>query len=90
MHLQKFADDTKLWGAVDTVEGRDTIQKDLDSLEKWAHENLKRLNKTKCKVLNLRQGNPRYKYTLGEKFIEPCRDGLGGLKRQKAGRKPAV
>jgi len=49
----KLADDNEVWGAVNPSEGQTVIQRDLDRLEQWAQVNLRRFNKSKCKVLHL-------------------------------------
>ncbi|GAB0185662.1 triadin [Grus japonensis] len=68
--LSKFANNTKLCGGVDTLEGRYAIQRDLERLERWARANRMKVNKAKCKVLHVGRCNPKHNYRLGGEWIE--------------------
>ncbi|RMC15361.1 hypothetical protein DUI87_07552 [Hirundo rustica rustica] len=63
--LSKFADDVKLSDAIDTTEGQDAMQGDLDKFDTWAYENLMKVNKSKCKMLQLGQSSPKHGYCHG-------------------------
>jgi len=64
--VSTFVDDTKLSGAVDTVKGKDVIQRDLGRLEEWASVNFMKFSKAKGKVLHLGQ----YQYRMNHSIME--------------------
>ncbi|KAJ7407238.1 rna-directed dna polymerase from mobile element jockey-like [Pitangus sulphuratus] len=56
--LNKFADDTKLGGAVDSLKGRKVLQRDLDKLEDWEITSYMQLNKWKFWILTWHVATP--------------------------------
>ncbi|GAB0179111.1 cAMP-dependent protein kinase inhibitor alpha [Grus japonensis] len=68
--LSKFANNTKLCCAVDTLEGRDAIQRDLDRLVRWACVNCMKFNKAMFKVLHVGCCNPKHHHSLGGEGME--------------------
>ncbi|KAK4810682.1 hypothetical protein QYF61_007482 [Mycteria americana] len=79
--ISKFADDNKVGGAFDSLEGQEALQRDLDRLEHWAIINGMKLNKSKCRILHLGWSNAGHKYKLGEEWLEssPAERDLGVL-----------
>lgn len=78
----KSDDDNMLCSMVTTLEGSDTIQKDLGKLEKRAHAEFMKFGQAKYKALNMGQGNPKHKHKLDNDWIEqPYGEGLGDIGR---------
>jgi len=63
-NLLKFADDSKLWGRVDSVHDRNILQNDLDTLGEWATHNQMPFNIGKCKIMHIGKRNAKFEYFL--------------------------
>lgn len=79
--LSNLADSTKYVWNVDLLEGRNSLQMDLDRLDQWAESNHTTFHKAKkCQVLRLGYKNPMQQHSLGEEWLEshPAERALGG------------
>jgi hypothetical protein len=68
--FSKFADDTKVGHPVQSVEDRDLLQSQLDSLYKWSQDWGMEFNVDKCKVLHYGKKNHEYSYTMNGTEME--------------------
>ena len=65
-----FADDTKAYSRMTSLEDRDNLQSDINNLVSWTDTWLLRFNSDKCKILHLGKNNPNYSYTIREGNVE--------------------
>jgi ribonuclease P/MRP protein subunit RPP40 len=59
-----FADDTKAYKAISSINDCVELQRDLDEMQKWATEWQMRFHLDKCKVLRIGRGHPDFQYTM--------------------------
>ena len=61
-----FADDSKIYRSIKSLEDRSTLQTDLNKLHLWSKTWLQSLNEEKCKVMHFGTKNPNHEYKMGE------------------------
>ena len=64
-HIKLFADDTKIFRAIENIKDFDLIQKDIDTLIKWSSTWQLPFNLQKCKVVHYGKNNPHHHYKIG-------------------------
>jgi ribonucleases P/MRP protein subunit RPP40 len=62
--ILKFADDTKLFGTVGTLEEVNKMREDLVRLGEWSKDWLMLFNVDKCKVMHVGYGNGKASYDM--------------------------
>jgi hypothetical protein len=71
-----YADDSKVYESISSMQCRETLQQSLDSLNTWSYINNMSFNASKCKVLTVtRKLNPvNFDYRLADKTLTPVRE----------------
>ena len=71
-HIQIFADDSKLWEPVKTIEDCEAMQNDITQLHEWANTWQQNFNEKMCTVLRVGKHFPSYTYTMTNHIGQTC------------------
>ena len=71
-YVKIFADDTKLFNSVISIDQKDQIQEDLEALHSWSVKWQLKFNESKCKVVHYGPNNPNHQYILNNTTLESC------------------
>jgi len=66
----KFADDTKIYRTVNSLEAIDGLLADLHKLVSWSVDWQMLFNIDKCKVMHLGYNNPKVHYVMGTSQLQ--------------------
>lgn len=82
--MSKFADSTKLGGAVD-YQGWEDLQRDLNELESWAIANHMKFSKSTLQILHVGRDKPYYAHRVGDEMLKcsPAERDVGTLVERK-------
>ena len=72
--ILKFADDTKVFSSVNSVEEHSKLQKDLQAIKRWSEEWQILFNVDKCKVMHIGKENQNLSYYMDGKHVNQEKD----------------
>ena len=80
--ISQYADDTKLWRAMNSESDCEILQSDIDKLNNWCHANNMKLHPDKCKVISIKASSKNddillhtlpfanFSYTIGDSVMD--------------------
>ena len=69
--IRLYADDTKIWRAIDSNNDIINLQSDIDILNTWAYKNLMKFHPDKCKVLTVHNSHHIFHGVGGKTVFSP-------------------
>ena len=73
-YTKLFADDTKLFRTIESIEDVDTLQTDIDKLLAWSQKWQLPFNTSKCKIIHYGKKNANHAYTMNGNPITVVQD----------------